>query len=206
MTRVRSRGGMTLMELMVGLAVAGLALAAGVAAVRSVADHRRRAAESAARVEHAAAVRRRVLEWLSGAQLSPEAGGPEFRGIAGNSKEGSEDQLSFVTQADPRLARGVAQVRLYVDRDSVTPERGLVAAVTEWRGATPEERVELVPAATGLRARYLSALSAQPVWLSSWISSSVLPRAVELRVEAPVTDSIPPLLRLPLLVTLGGER
>ena len=61
-----------------------------------------------------------------------------------------------------------------------------------------------MPAATGLRARYLSALSAQPVWLASWISSSILPRAVELRVEAPAADSVPPLLRVPVLVSLGG--
>jgi hypothetical protein len=100
----------------------------------------------------------------------------------------------------------MAEVRLYVDRDPSTVERGFVASVREWRGAGPEERLELVPAATGLRIRYLSALSAQPVWLPSWISSSVLPRAVEMRVEAPTADSVPPLLRLPLLVSLGGER
>ena len=199
----RGRSGMTLIELMIGLALAGMALAAGVAAVGSVADHRRRAAEAAAEVEHAAAVRRRLVEWLAGARLAPEEGGPEFRGISGIRQGGADDELTFVTRTDAGPVQGHAQVRLYVDRDSVTPERGLVAAVTEWRGTTPEERLELVPGATGLTARYLSALSADPVWLPSWISSSVLPRAVELRVDG---DSVAPLLRLPLLVALGSER
>ncbi len=198
------RAGMTLVELMVGLAVAGMALAAGVAAVRSVADHRARAAEAASRVEHDAAVRRRLVEWLAGARLSPDEGGPEFRGISGIRAGGDDDELSFVTRTDAGPVQGFARIRLYVDRDSTTPQRGLVAAVTEWRGTGPEQRLELAPAATGLRARYLSALSAQPVWLPSWISSSILPRAVELRVQG--ADSVPPLLRLPVLVSLGGDR
>lgn len=195
---------MTLVELMVGLAVAGMALAAGVAAVRSVADYRVRAAQVTARVEHEAAVRRRLVEWLAGARLSPGEGGPEFRGISGVRAGGGDDELTFVTRTEAAPVQGFAQVRLYVDRDPATPQRGLVAAVTEWRGTGPEQRLELVPAATGLRARYLSALSAQPVWLASWISSSILPRAVELRVEAPAADSVPPLLRVPVLVSLGG--
>ena len=197
---------MTLIELVVGLTVAGLALSAGVAAVRSVADHRQRAAESAAQAEHAAAVRRKLTGWLGGVQLSPEANGPEFRGIAGIRRGSADDALSFVTRDGTGPTESLIEVRVYVDRDSLTPERGLVVARTQWRGSGPEERVELVPAATGLRARYLSALSAEPVWLPSWISQSVLPRAVELRIEATAPDSIPPLLRLPVLVALGGAR
>lgn len=203
--RVRGRQGMTLVELVVGLAVAGMALAAGGAALHSLADHRRRALDAAASVEHAAAVRRRVVEWVAAARLSPDANGPEFRGVAGLRPRGADDELAFVTRTDAAPVQGLVAVRLYVDRDSATPERGLVAELREWRAAGPTRRLELVPAATGMRARYLSAVSEEPVWLPSWISSSILPRAVELRVEAASPDSVPPLLRLPILVSLGAR-
>ena len=89
-------------------------------------------------------------------------------------------------------------------RDEKTPERGLVAEVGPAR-ESKRERVELVPGASALQVTYLSALSRDPVWLPSWISTTVLPRAVELRVGG-APDSIPPLLRLPILVTLAEAR
>jgi hypothetical protein len=195
---------MTLLELMVGLAVTGLVLAAGYAALASMADHRQRAAQALDESARAASIRRTLAGWLAGARLTPEGTGPEFRGVDGVDGGHDDDELSFLTTAAAAPGGGEPAVRLFVDRDPETAERGLVAELGGWRGAA-RERVELAPSARGLDVRYLSGISLEPVWLPSWISSSVLPRAVEMRVDAD-PDSLPPLLRLPILVALGDAR
>lgn len=203
--RPRGAAGMTLLELLVGLAVTGLVLAAGYAALASISDHRRRAAQALDDAVRAAAIRRTVAEWVAGARLEPDGTGPEFRGVDAVDGGHADDEISFLTgAASAAPAGGVPVVRLFVDRDPATAERGLVAELGGWRGGA-RERVELAPAATGLRVSYLSALSRDPVWLPGWISSTVLPRAVELRVEAD-PDSLPPLLALPLVAALGDAR
>ncbi|HEX2205095.1 MAG TPA: prepilin-type N-terminal cleavage/methylation domain-containing protein [Longimicrobium sp.] len=202
--RLGGRAGMTLLELLVGLTITGLVLAAGYAALASVADHRQRAAAAADEVARAAAVRRTLTAWLAGARLEAYQGGPEFRGVDGTDGGHDDDELSFLT-AVPIGARAFPTVRLYVDRDEKTPERGLVAELGDWR--RPEtERVVLMPEATDLEVRYLSGISAERVWLPSWISGTVLPRALEMRVSAVGTDTLPPLFRVPLTVALGEAR
>lgn len=206
MTFARPRGtaGMTLLELLVGLAVTGLVLAAGYGALASISDHRRRAAGALDEAARAAAIRRTLTEWVAGARLAPDGDGPEFRGLDAVDSGRDDDELAFWTTAAAAPDGGVALVRLYVDRDPETAERGLVAELGGWRGGTTE-RVELAPDARGLQVRYLSALSSEPVWLPGWISSTVLPRAVELRVTA-APDSLAPLLALPVVAALGDAR
>lgn len=205
LTRPRGTAGMTLLELLVGLMVTGLVLAAGYAAVASISDHRRRAAEALDEAARAAAIRRTLSEWIVAARLEPDGTGPAFRGVDALDGGKDDDELTFLTGAASATPDGgVPVVRLYVDRDPETAERGLVAELGGWRGGA-RERVELAPAATGLQVRYLSALSRDPVWLPGWISSTVLPRAVEVRVEA-APDSLPPLLALPLVAALGDAR
>lgn len=192
---------MTLVELMVGLVITSLMLAGGYAALTSVVDHRAHVTRSMDEVAHAASVRRSLAGWLGGAMLRPDGTGPEFRGLDGID---GHDELAFLAGSHLGPEWDESAVRLYVDRDPETPERGLVAEVGSPR-TSARERVELVPGASALEVRYLSALSREPVWLPSWISTTVLPRAVELRVGG-APDSIPPLLRLPVLVTLAEAR
>ncbi|HEX6369725.1 MAG TPA: prepilin-type N-terminal cleavage/methylation domain-containing protein [Longimicrobium sp.] len=202
--RPRGTAGMTLLELLVGLAVTGLVLAAGYGALASISDHRQRAAGALDEAARAAAIRRTLTEWIAAARLEPDGTGPEFRGVDAVDAGRDDDELTFLTGAAAGREGGVPVVRLFVDRDPATPERGLVAELGGWRGAA-RERVELAPAARGLQVRYLSALSRDPVWLPGWISSTVLPRALELRVDA-APDSLPPLLALPVAAALGDAR
>lgn len=195
---------MTLVELMVGLVITSLMLAGGYAALTSVVDHREHVTRSMDEAAHAASVRRSLAGWLGGAMLPPDGTGPEFRGLDGLDAGNDDDELAFLAGTSLGPEWDLSAVRLYLDRDPKTPERGLVAEVGSPH-ASARERVELVPGASGLEVRYLSALSRDPVWLPSWISTTVLPRAVELRVEG-AADSVPPLLRLPVLVTLGEAR
>jgi type II secretory pathway component PulJ len=195
---------MTLIELLVGLVITSLMLAGGYAALTTLVDHRAHVARSLDEVAHAASVRRSLTGWLAGAMLRPDGTGPEFRGLDGIDAGNDDDELAFLAGTNLGPEWDESAVRLFVDRDPRTPERGLVAEVGSPRGSA-RDRVELVPGASGLQVTYLSALSRDPVWLPSWISTTVLPRAIELRVGG-APDSIPPLLRLPVVVTLGEAR
>jgi prepilin-type N-terminal cleavage/methylation domain-containing protein len=201
---VRGRRGMTLIELLVGLVITSLMLAGGYAALATMMDHRENVTRSLDEVTHAASVRRTLTGWLSGAMLRADGFGAEFRGLDGLDDGFDDDELAFRSGNTLGPEWEESAVRLYVDRDPSTPERGLVAEVGPAQG-TARERVELVAGASGLQVSYLSALSREPVWLPSWISTTVMPRAIQLQVAGP-PDSIPPLLRLPVLITLGDTR
>jgi type II secretory pathway pseudopilin PulG len=196
---------MTLMELVVGLTVTGLVLSAGYAAFSSVTDHRARAEAVTSAISHAAAARRTLSRWLEGARLTVDDGGPPFQGLDGIHDGLPNDELTFLTTAggNGRLMEMV--LRLYVDRDSATPERGLTAELSEWRGTTMQ-RIEVEPAATTLDLRYFTRMLGHDEWLPSWISSTVLPAGVELRLAAVEGDTLPALLRLPVAVPLGSRR
>lgn len=201
---MRPRGGMTLVELMVGLVIVGAALGAGYGAFAGVSDQRQRAVAAMDEAARDALVRRTLVEWLRGARLTVEQGGPPFVGVDGRRGDDPDDELSFLTTAPTSLGAGDALVRLYIDRDDDTAERGLVAVIGEWRG-TRTERIELVPGATGLDARYLFGFRGRG-WLPGWISSSILPLGVELVLTAPEEEAIPPLLRHPIRVATGPSR
>ncbi len=192
---------MTLLEIVVALAIAGAVVAAGYAAFASITDHRRRADGATETVARAAAIRESLRGWIAGARLSPEESGPPFRGIDGVHRDHPDDVVAFLTSAPTPLGGGLAILRLGIDRDDETPERGLVVELAEWRGAAAT-RVEIEPRAVGLDIRYLSGLAGRDAWLPSWISSSLLPRAVELRILAAPGDSLHPLLARPLRVPL----
>jgi prepilin-type N-terminal cleavage/methylation domain-containing protein len=199
--RLSSRPGMTLIELMAGVAITGMMLAGGYAAFGSVIDQRQRADDATAEAARASAVRHTLTAWLAGARVTPDEDGPGFRGVDGVHGTMPDAELRFLTTARTAASAGYTVVRLFIDRDDDTPERGLVAELMEWRGPA-RERIELEPRADGLEIRYLSGVRGPREWLPSWVSASVMPAAVELRLSA-AADSLPPLLRLPILVSYG---
>ncbi|HET6762737.1 MAG TPA: hypothetical protein VFH27_03670 [Longimicrobiaceae bacterium] len=189
--------------MIVALSVMGAVFAVGYGALVSIRSHRARVDAVASEAQHGAAVRRGLRDWLWGARLVADDGGPEFRGIDGVDGSDEDDDLSFLTNAPTPLGPSNTLVHLYVDRDPATPERGLVAELREWHGVRMR-RVEVEPNATALEIRYLSGTRDGTAWLPSWISASILPRAVEIRISARQKDAVPALLRLPILVTFGG--
>jgi len=195
----RRQRGMTLLELVIGITVTGLALSAGFGALATLSERRERMDEAMDVVTHAATLRADLASWIGGAHLLAEEGGPNFRGLDGVQGRLPDDELSFLTTAPTPLGTGETIVRLYVDRDSATLEQGLIASFAEWRGRGTA-RLELEPHVVGIDARYLSGVLGRPAWLSSWISSTLLPAAVEIKFVAAASDTLPPLLRLPLHV------
>jgi type II secretory pathway pseudopilin PulG len=196
---------MTLLELVVALTITGAALAAGYGAFAGVVDRREAVTVATDSVARAAGVRRMLVAWVGGARVEVGGDGPDFRGLDGVAGTAADDELTFSTDARTPLGDVATLVRVFVDRDPRTPERGLTATLAEW-GGTAATRIELAPDVEGLDVRYGSRVFGRIRWLPSWISRSVLPRAVEITLSPTAGDTLPALLALPITVLVGDGR
>jgi prepilin-type N-terminal cleavage/methylation domain-containing protein len=202
---MRARAGFTLIEVLVGMTVAAIALMAGFAALTFVRD----SAVAAERVmQHSlsgATARTQLVDWLTGARLQGPNRAGVFDGLDAETSGKADDQLILPTTARTPLRVRNSLVRLYIDRDTETPEQGLVAELWE-RLRDERKRVELVPQAEELDVHYLPSVAEATEWLPSWTGQDQLPRAVEIVITPVAGDSLPPLLRLPIRVTLATLR
>jgi prepilin-type N-terminal cleavage/methylation domain-containing protein len=198
------RAGFTLVELLVGLTVASLALAAGFATLSFVHD-RGQQSEAATRVAVAGATQRALLmDLLANARLRAPAG-EQFEGIDQEEDGLERDLLMFPTTAETPLDGPFTVVRLLIDTDPETPEVGLVAELTGVVLGAEPRRMELVPEAQSLSIRYLSGVPGEIDWSDGWTGRNQLPRGVEIVIEPVPGDTLPALLRLPLRVALGAR-
>jgi len=195
------RGGFTLVEVLVGLTVAALALTAGFTALAFVSDRSEEAERASVAALEGSAPREMLASWLSGARLQANRAGV-FDGINGDDQGKDSDELTFPTTARTPLGVRNSVVRLFIDDDDETPERGLVAELRE-RLQDEVRRVELVPQAATVQIRYLPNIPDAVEWLENWQGQGQLPRAIELTLTPVAGDSLPLMLRLPLRVTLG---
>lgn len=196
------RPGLTLIELLVALTITGLVMASGYSALSVMVDHRTRVMTATDAVASAAAKRRMLVGWLRGARLTIE-GDATFEGLHGVEEDRPDDALTFVTNAPTPIGSNETVVRLYVDRDEKTPERGLTVALTDRKGEVTR-RIEIDHRATGLDIRYLSGLFGKRAWLESWVSTTVLPSAIRLTASSEQPDSLPSLLRPAIVVPFGS--
>lgn len=204
-----SRRGLTAVELVVALAVTGLAAVIGSATLSLLADRRAPLLETSSPTEHAAAVRRTVIGWLEDAHgaLSPFSGSSvaAFELLDLRDHGRAADQLLFTTSAATPLGSADALIRLYVDSDERTPERGLVAELSAWPGAAVT-RMELDSTVSELDVRCLTGLAGSRRWLPTFLSSQAVPRGLELRLRAARGRELAPLLQLPIRVALEAGR
>lgn len=191
--------GLTLIELLVAMTIAGLALAAGYGMLTTLLDNRERFREATYETARASALRTTLISWLEGARVTGDASGPRYRGIDGRSDDIPNDEIRFLTSADTPLGSAETIVHLYIDRDPDTSASGLVARFSEYLGTATATR-ELAPEVAGLEAEYFSRVLGSDRWMPSWISSSVLPAAVRVRLVPEDGRELPPLLQLPLVV------
>jgi len=197
--------GFTLMEVLIGLTVAALALTAGFATLGFLSDSDEPVDVASALALRGATTRNLLTEWLGEARYRVGRRGETFQGLDGEVYGTPADELIFPTTASTPLGVGTSVVHLYIDDDRDTPERGLVAALTEL--ATDEPRVvELVPEAGSLELRYLLPVEGTTgEWVDGWISNR-LPGAIQMILRSTGPDTLPPLLQYPLLVALEATR
>jgi type II secretory pathway pseudopilin PulG len=130
---------MTLMELIVALVVLALASTAGAAAFESLIDHRRIVRDATVSTERAAALREMLRGWLAAGTVQIQRGGvpqlgrqvtPTTSPIGGSSAsvttaaQGIGDALTFTTSAPTPAMQANVRIRLYIDADPSTPEKG----------------------------------------------------------------------------------
>jgi prepilin-type N-terminal cleavage/methylation domain-containing protein len=203
MRSMTQRGGFTLVEVLVGLTVAALAMTAGMLALGGVqdrADH----AESAAHESIGGATQRGMLvDWLTSAR-SRGPMGEEFYGMQTDEGGAVVDQLLFATTARTPLGHGATVVGLFVDTDPETPERGLVAEMSSVELGPETRRMELVPEVGRMQIRYFTIVQGVPVWESEWQNRRGLPRLVEITLYPAPGETLPLLLQLPVRAALAG--
>lgn len=199
------QAGFTLMEVLVGLIIASIALSAGFATLTFVGDRARAAEAATLTALEGATTRALLVDWLLGARARSSNGAGSFQGHDGEAEGLDTDELIFPTTAGTPLQVPNTLVRLYIDEEDETPERGLVAEMIERLQDEPR-RFELVPSASRLILRYLPDMGGAPgiEWVDGWIMTQTrLPRAVEIVLEPAPGDSLPLLLRYPIRVTMG---
>jgi prepilin-type N-terminal cleavage/methylation domain-containing protein len=198
-SRRPAHAGFTLVELIVSITITGAVLSAGFAGFGAILDRRNAAAQVLDQVNRSAGERELLRSWIEAARV-PHQGEPAFAGLDALYGKVPDDGLTFLTSAATELDGVATVVRLEVDRNERTAERGLVAHLTSWP-AGERRTLEIDARVSGLELRYYSVPLGNRGWLPSWVSSTILPSGVEIRL---LGDSLPPLLRLPLLVPVGG--
>jgi prepilin-type N-terminal cleavage/methylation domain-containing protein len=205
---VGARSGMTLIELIVALTITGLALGSGYSAYATLADRRITADQRADAVVHAAAIRSALASWLAGARLTLEEDDIVFRSVGGtrrsNAGEMPDNDLTFLTSAGTSVGNHGTIIHLFVEHDS-TAERGLIAELSEWRGHQ-HVRIQLDYTTDGLGVSLLSSVLGTQSWVTSWVSSTILPAGVRVTLSAKPGDSLPTLLRVPITVSIDNGR
>lgn len=193
--------GFTLVEVLAALVLGGMVAAAVVGGVRSLTTWASASRERAREANRAGARRAQIVDWLAAA--APPAGALDatLRFRNRTTPDGrADDELSWPTLAPGPFGSGRTRIRLFVDRDPTTAERGLVGELSDG-GSPGVRRVELAAAVDALDARFLASGPAGGAWSGDWGSARQLPRAVELRLDG---DQVPRVLRAPVVVTWSG--
>lgn len=200
----RERAGFTLIEVVVGLAVGGIVMLIGFGALSTVQDRSEHVATSGDRAVEGAAARAAIVDWLSSAMLQSSELSIGFAGSDARELDLPADEMTFPTRAQTPRRAPVTGVRLFIDVDPLTRERGLVAEFTGMLGETPSA-MEIAPEATNLLIRYLPMSDTDIEWTESWTAQGELPRAVEITLTDNPSDPLPALLKMPIRVAVGGQ-
>jgi type II secretory pathway pseudopilin PulG len=213
---------MTLMELVVALVIVGMMTAAGVAAFQSLIDHRKTVRDASVATERAAALHDMVRGWLAAGTIQLQAGGgPNIGGLGGTAApttaasasgstmnamtntaaQGSGDQLVFTTSAPSPAMQANVRIRLYVDIDPNTPEKGLSIEYQTGQ-ATPIQRVMLDSTIDSLDVEFLDRQTGR--WFDATQASTIRPRAARVTLMATQAKGVSRLLAVPIVVPIGN--
>jgi type II secretory pathway pseudopilin PulG len=203
---------MTLLELMVAIAITGMMAVAGATTFSSIIDHRRVIRESTLATERAVALRELVRGWIAAGNILIQAGGVP-RGFSTSARTGRGgmatgvtaaasigDEITITTTALMPSLSPTTRIRLFVDGDSNTPEKGLTI---EYQGSnnSPLQRRELDSTIGTMTVELLDNRTGR--WYASGQGAAITPVAVRFHFAATDGDSIPRILSLPFVYKLG---
>jgi type II secretory pathway pseudopilin PulG len=218
------RGGMTLMELVIGITITGMMAAAGAASFGAIIDHRKEIRDATVEMERAGALREMLRSWLVAGTVQIQQGGvPQLGGRAGAAQTSSAssntapsnsassrngitaaastgDEVTFSTTAlTPAMAASV-RVRLFVDADPNTAERGLTIEYQP-NALTPLQRRQLEPSVGDMRVEFLDQRTNR--WYRAAEAATIQPLAVRIALLPPDGGKLPGILELPMVFTIG---
>jgi len=197
---------MTLMELMVGMVITGVMATIGAAAFGSIIDHRRIIKESTVDMERASALRDQLRLWIgSGTVLIQTGGVPNIGGgrasampsnatISAAAATGDEISVN-TTAANPANAPSV-RMRIFVDGDEGTPERGLTMEY-QTSNQAPLQRLQLEPSIGGMKVEYLDQRTNR--WRPSSEAATIQPIAVRVWLLPLAGGQLPAILQVPMI-------
>jgi prepilin-type N-terminal cleavage/methylation domain-containing protein len=217
--RLPARSGMTLMELMVALVILAMVATAGTATFESLIDHRRAVREANVTTERASALREMLRGWLAAGSVQIQRGGVPQLGrnsatttttasastgmnnTATTAAQGVGDELTFTTSAPSPAMQANVRIRLYIDGDPSTPEKGL-SIEYQPSTASPLQRRMLDSSVDSLMVEFLDTRTGR--WYESTQAATITPRAVRLTLLGAGGKQLPRLLQLPIVLPMGN--
>jgi len=219
-----ARRGMTLMELVIGLAITGMMAAAGAGAFSSIIAHRSIIRDASVDIERAAAFRELLETWINAGTVQIQrGGGPRglTRGVgaalpAGGGRGGITsntaavsaakaigDEITFTTTAlNPAFTANV-RIRLYIDGYDNTPERGLTM---EYQPNLQQPLVRRMLDSTidTLKVEYLDPRNDR--WVRASEAATIATQtAVRVTLLPGEKHSIPAILQVPMIFMIGEQ-
>ena len=214
---------MTLMELVIGLAITGMMAAAGAGAFSSIIAHRRIIRDASVDIERAAAFREMLETWINAGTVQIQrGGGPRglTRGVGAALPTGGRggitsntaavsaataigDEITFTTTALNPAFTANARIRLYIDGDDNTPERGLTM---EYQPNLQQPLVRRMLDSTidTLKVEYLD--SRTDKWIRASEAATIATQtAVRVTLLPGEKHAIPAILQVPMIFMIGQQ-
>jgi len=222
---IAARRGMTLIELVIGIAITGMMAATGAATFATIIDHRRSILAATIETERAAALRETIRQWIvTGTPVFQVGGTPGQGGQSGaptvattsptnsatantgiTAAQSSGDELTVSTTAvTPANTPITPRLRIFIDADPSTPETGLTIEY-QANAQAPLQRRQLEPAVGALKVEILDSLTGR--WYSMTDAATLRTRiAIRFTMLPPDRGTLPALLQVPILVRLGQQQ
>jgi hypothetical protein len=188
-----------MIELVIALALAGLAMALVGGSVRAAVDTGERQTRAVEQEHRARVTREFVREAVRGLAVERAGRGDLVILTPGGSRERPMDRVVFSTHGGAVFGweSDLKAVQLLVDADPATPESGVVARVLRTAGGgAVEETLALLPGVTGMGIRMLDTAG---TWHDAWPDATRAPAAIEFRFTGGEPD-VSTLAALPLRV------
>jgi prepilin-type N-terminal cleavage/methylation domain-containing protein len=216
---MRARRGMTLMELVIGLAITSMMTAAGAGAFESLISHRKVIRDAAVSTERAVALREMIRAWLSTGQVQiQQGGGPRglSRGAATTAAPGMSnstssvsaaqaagDEISFTTSAANPALLSIVRIRMFIDADNNTPEKGLTIEYQP-NAQQPIVRKMLDSTIDTLNVEFLDDRTHR--WYHSSEAATISPTVVRITMLPGEHHTAPPILSVPMIYPIANAR